>query len=101
MDDIDIADQVGFVLRGFAGEEAIEIFEAVAGGPVVERPGGGSLFGGRIVPLAESGGAVAVVFQNFGNHGTGLGLNAGVTVPVVGELGDLAGADAVMIASGE
>src|SRR6202044_641783 len=101
MDDIDIADQVGFILRGFTGEEAVEIFEAVAGGPVVKWSGCSGLFGGRVVPLAEGCGAVAVIFQHFGQHGAGLGLHAGVTVPVIGEFGDLPGAYAVMVSSGE
>ena len=101
MDDVNIADEIGLVLRGFSGKETVEIFEPVAGGPVIERSGGSRLFGRRVVPLSECGGAVAVVFENLGDHRAGLGLNAGVSVPVVREFGDLAGADAVMISSSE
>ena len=94
-----VAHQARLVLRRFAGEEAVEVLEAVAGRPVVERAGGGRLLGGRVVPLAERRGAVAVVLQHLGHSGAALRDDAGVAVPVVGQLGDLPVADAVMVAA--
>ena len=88
-------------LRGFAGEEAVEVFKAVARGPVGERPHGGGLVGGGVVPFAEGGGFVAVVLQDLGNRRGGLGNDAGVTVPIHRALGDRAAADTLMVAPGK
>jgi hypothetical protein len=93
--------QVRFILRSLAGEEAVEVFKAVAGRPIVEWPRSGSLFGGSVVPFAPSAGTVAVILQDLGHHGAGLGLGARVPVPVVSKFRYLAGANALVVAPGQ
>ena len=88
-------------LRGFTGQEAVEVLEAVACGPIGERPHRRGLVGGRVVPFAEGGGLVAVVFQNLGHRRGSLRHDAGVAVPIHRTLGDGAAADALVIAPGE
>ena len=51
-------------LSGAAAEEAVEVLEAPARGPAVERPRRALLAVGGQVPLAEGGRAVAVVAQD-------------------------------------
>ena len=101
VDDGRVAHKVRLVLRRLAGEEAVEIFEAVAGRPILERAGGGGVIGRRVVPLAPGRGGVAVVLQHLGDGRARLRDDAGIAVPVVRELGDLPVADAVMVASGQ
>jgi hypothetical protein len=96
-----VAGQRRLVLRGFAGEEAVEILEAIAGRPVLERPFARDLFFGRVVPLAPGAGVVAVVLEHFGDRRRGLRDDAAEAVEVVGDRRDLAIADAGVIASGE
>ena len=62
-----IAEQVRLPLAGVAADEAVEILEAHANRPLVERPGLGRLIGGRVVVLAEPRGRVAVLLQNGAN----------------------------------
>ena len=96
-----VLDQPRFPLRRFAGEEAVEIVEAVPGRPPVERTHRRGLVGRRVVPLAEGGRPVAVVPQDFGHRRRGLRDHAGVAVPVDRAFGDRAVADALVIAPGE
>ena len=93
-----VADELRFVLRRLSGEEPVEVFEAVAGGPVVERAGGGRLLRGRIVPFAPRGSVIAVILEYFGDRGAALGDHTHVAIPVIGQLRDLAAGDAVMVA---
>ena len=90
-----------FPLRGFAGEEAVEILEAVARRPIGERPHRRRLVGGRVVPFAEGGGLVAVILQDLGNRRGSHRHDARVAVPIHRALGDRAAADALMVAPGE
>ncbi len=77
-------------LRCFAGQEAIKIVETISVGPAVLRSHGGGFGRGRVVPLAESGGAVPVMTQHFGN-GRGFFRNdTGVAVEGDRPLGDCA-----------
>ena len=101
LDGVRVLDEARLPLRGLAGEEAVEVVEAVAGGPVGERAHRGRLVGGRVVPLAEGGGLVAVVAQDLGHGGGRHRHDAGVAVPVHRALGDGAGADALVVAPGE
>ena len=96
-----VARQGRFILRGLAGEEAVEVLEAVAGRPVVERPLGRDLLFGRVVPLAPGPGVVAVVLEHFGDGRRRLRDGAAEAVEVVGDRRDLAVADAGVIAPGE
>ena len=101
MDHGRVAHEVRLVLRRLAGEEAVEVFEAVAGRPILERAGGGGLIGGRVVPLAEGRRGVAVVLQDLGDRRARLRDDARIAVPVVGQLRDLPVADAMMVAPRE
>ena len=49
-----VAGECGLILRGFPCEKSVEILEAVAGRPVVERPFAGDLLLGRVVPFAPA-----------------------------------------------
>ena len=96
-----VAHQARLILRRLPGQKAVEVFEAVAGGPVIERAGGGRLFGRRVVPLAPRAGVIAVVLEHLGDGGAALWYGAHVAIPVIGKLGDLTAGDAVMVAPGE
>ena len=100
-DRIEILIQPGLPLRGFAGDEPVEVVEAVPGGPTVEGPHGGRLGGGRVVPFAERRGAVAVMLQDFGDGGGVLADDPGIAVPVHRPFGDRARMHAVVIAPGQ
>ena len=95
-----VAHEARLVLRRLPGQKAVEVLESVAGGPVIERAGGGCLFGRRVVPLAPRAGVIAVVLEHLGHGGAALGDGAHVAVPVIGQLGDLTAGDAVMVAPG-
>ena len=62
-----IAEQVRLPLAGVAADEPVEILEAHAHRPLVERPGRGRLIGGRVVFLAEPRGRVTVLLQDGAN----------------------------------
>ena len=47
-----VANKVRLVLRRLAGEEAVEVFKAIAGRPILERPRGRGVIGWCVVPLA-------------------------------------------------
>src|SRR5215468_7672088 len=96
-----VAHQLWFVLRRFPAEEAVEVLEAVAGGPVLEGTGGGGLLGGCVVPLAPSRGTIAVVLEHLGDRGTALGDDTHVAIPVIRQLGDLTIGDAMMVTPGQ
>src|SRR5262249_57517919 len=57
------------ILIGLTGHEAIESIAApgAAGGPPLERSGSADFRRGRVVPLAEAAGCIAVKPQDFGN----------------------------------
>ena len=101
LDGVGVLDQPRLPLRGLAGEEAVEVVEAVAGRPAVERAHRRGLVGRRVVPLAERRRLVAVVAQHLGHRRRGLRDHAGVAVPVDRALGDRAVADALVVAPGE
>ena len=96
-----VAHQVRLVLRGLAAQKAVEIFEAEAGGPVLERARRRGLLGRRIVPLAPGGGGVTVILEHLGPKRAAPWNLSGIAVPVVGQLRDLPVPDPVMIAAGQ
>ena len=96
-----VAHQRRLVLRSLAGQEAVEVLEAVAGRPIVERPLAGDLLLGRVVPLAPGPGVVAVVLEHFGDRRRGLRDDAAEAVEVVGDRRDLAVADKRVVAPGQ
>ena len=68
-----VAEQVRLPLVGVAADEAVEILEAHAGRPLVERPDLAGREGRRVVVLAEPRGGVAVVEQDAPDRGLVLG----------------------------
>lgn len=100
-DRIEILIQPWFPLRGLTGDEPVEVVEAVAGGPTVERPHRGGVGGGGVVPLAEGRRAIAIVAQHLGDGGGVLADHPGVAVPVHRAFGDRAGVHAVMVSAGQ
>ena len=63
LDRVGVLDEAWFPLRGLAGEEAVEIVEAMSGRPAVERAHRRRLIGGRVVPFADRRRLVPVVAQ--------------------------------------
>ena len=102
---IDVRRVAGEVRRlplvGVAAHEAVEVLEAHADRPLVERPVRAGLEGRRVVVLAEPRRAVAVVLQDPADRRLVLGDDA-VVARVAGRLlGDHAEADRVMVAPGD
>jgi hypothetical protein len=64
-----VAEQVGLPLVGVAADEAVEVLEAHAGGPLVEGPDLAGREGRRVVVLAEPRGGIAVVQQHAADGG--------------------------------
>ena len=96
-----VAEQVRLPLVGVAADEAVEILEAHAGRPLVERPDRTGREGRRVVVLAEPGGGVAVIEENPSDGGLVLGDDAVVAGEAGGLLGDHAETGRVMIAAGD
>ena len=93
--------QPGLPLRRFAGEEAVEVVEPVAGGPAVKRAHRGGLVRGGVVPLPERRGFVAVVVEHLGHGGGRLRDDAGVSVEVGCPLGNGPVTDPVVVPAGQ
>ncbi|MCY1364434.1 hypothetical protein D9M69_512350 [compost metagenome] len=96
-----VAVKARLVLGRLAREETVEILEAIAGRPGIERPRGSGVPCRRVVPFAEGRSAVAVLLEHFRHGRRALGNLPGVAVPVGGQLGDDAVAYTVMVAPGE
>ena len=60
-----VADQVRLIVRGLTGEEPVEVFEAEACRPVLERTRRGGFLGGRVVPLPPGACGIAISLQHF------------------------------------
>ena len=96
-----VAEQVRLPLVRVAADEPVEILEAHAGRPLVERPDRAGLEGRRVVVLAEPGGGEAIVQQDAADGRLVLGDDAVVAREAGGLLGDHAEASRVMIAAGD
>ena len=96
-----VAEQVRLPLVRIAADEAVEVLEAHAGRPLVERPDLAGGEGRRVVVLAEPRGGVAVVEQDAADGGLVLGDDAVVAGEARGLLGDHAEAGRVMVAPGD
>ena len=59
-----VAKQVRLPLIGVAANKPIEVLEAHADGPMIERPDLAGLEGRRVMVLAKPGSGVAIVFQD-------------------------------------
>ena len=96
-----VAEQVRLPLVGVAADEAVEVVEAHAGRPLVERPGLARLELGRVVVLAEPRGPVAVVLQDPADRRL-VPRHDAVVAGVAGRLlGDDAEAHRVVVAPGD
>ena len=96
-----VAEQVRLPLVGVAADEAVEVVEAHAGRPLVERPGLARLELRRVVVLAEPGRPVAVVLEDLADRRLVPGHDA-VVAGIAGRLlGDDAEAHRVMVAPGD
>ncbi len=96
-----VAEEVRLPLVGVAPDEAVEVLEAHAGRPLVERS---DLAGGerrRVVVLAEPGRGVAVVEQDAADGGLVLADDAVVAGEAGRLLRDHAEARRVVVASGD
>ena len=77
------------------------MIEALQSGPAVERAGDAGLPVGNVVVLAEEGGAVAVLAQDFRDHRLALGNLPAVAGIAAAEFRDDAGARRVVVAPGQ
>ena len=90
------------VLVGLAADEAVEVLEARAGRPVVERAHRAGLPDRDLMALAELGGAVAVELEDFGERRGGVRAGPSCSPARTGrDLRDPAHADAVVVAAVE
>ena len=96
-----VAEQVRLPLVGVAADEAVEVLEAHAGRPLVERPDLAGREGRRVVVLAEPRRGVAVVEQDAADGGLVLADDAVVAGEAGRLLGDHAEADRVVVAPGD
>src|SRR5215467_13092710 len=96
-----IAKQERRPLVSLAAHEAVEVFKAHSGGPLIERTGNAVLVVGRVVVLPEPRGRVTVLFQDFTDGRVvdpDNGIVAGITS---GLFRDNAEPDRMVIASGD
>ena len=96
-----IAEEVRLPLVGVAADETVEIFEAHAGRPLVERSDLARGEGRRVVVLAEPRRGIAVVEQDAADGGLVLADDAVVAREAGGLLRDHAEAGRVMVAAGD
>src|SRR5208282_6688055 len=93
-----IAKEVGRPLIGLASHEPVEILEAHADRPLVERPSRAVVIGGRVVLLAKPRGRITVVPQDRAD-GSVLRPDDGVIARITsGQLADYPKTHRVMIA---
>ena len=93
--------EAGKVLVRLAADEAVEMFEARAGRPLVERPHGRDLPERHFVALAELRRRIAVELQDLRQRRLFLGPDAVVARRRRRHLGDRAHADGMMVPAGE
>ena len=89
------------VLVRLAADEAVEVLEARAGRPGVERPHGARLPDGHLVALAELRRRVAVQLEGLGERCRGVRPDRVVAGCRRRDLGDAAHAHRVVVAAGE
>ena len=100
-DDLLVLRQARVPLARAAAEDPVEVVEAPAVRPPVERPGRTLLAVGRQVPLAERRGAVAVVPQDPGQRRAVPREGGRVAGEPAGELADRAEPDRVVVPPGQ
>src|SRR5271154_1195792 len=87
-DEIAVLVEDGIPVIHVSGIEAVEVVEAEAVGPVVEGAGGAGLPSWSVVVLADPGGHVSVLAEDFADRATAFGKDAGVAVVSCGCLCD-------------
>ena len=100
-DDLLVLGQAGVPLARAAAEEPVEVVEAPAVRPPIERAGRTLLPVGRQVPLAEGRGAVAVVPKDARQRSAVPWQRRRIAREPARELADRAEADGVVVATGE
>jgi hypothetical protein len=88
-------------VRGLSADETVEILEARARGPVLERAGRRGLYSRSVMPFAPGARGVAVILQDVSHQRTAPGNEAGIAVPIIRQFGDLPCTDPMMIAAGQ
>ena len=96
-----VAEEVRLPLVGVAADESVEVLEAHADGPLVERPDLACCEGRRVVLLAEPGGGVTVVLQDAADGSLVPGDDAVVAGEACGLLRDDAEARRMVVAPGD
>ncbi len=96
-----VAEQIRLPLVGVAADEAVEVLEAHAGRPLVERPDLAGRVDRRVVILAEPGRGIAVVEQDPPDRGLVLGDDAVVAGEAGRLLRDHAEAGRMVVAPGD
>ena len=96
-----VLEQARLILRSLARHEAVEIVEAVARRPTLERTHRGRFRRRRVVPFAERRGLVAVIAQHLRDRRRALRDHAGIAVEIQRALRDRARADMLVIAPGQ
>ncbi len=96
-----VAIQQWLALAAFAPHEAVEIVEAEAGWPMIERAGRADFPDRRVVPLAVGGGGVAVFAQDFGDAGGILVPDRVVAGKARGDVLQVAEAGLVLVVAGQ
>ena len=96
-----VVDQIGVILAGVAGEEAIVALEAAPERPTVVGSGGADLLGRGQMPFAERVGAVTLLQQNLRQHAV-LERNRAVRPgKALGAFGDAGHGIGMVVASGD
>ena len=96
-----VAEEVGLPLVGVAADEAVEVLEAHAGRPLVERTDLAGRERRRVVVLAEPRCRIAVIEQDAADRRLVLADDAVVAGKARRLLGDHAEAHRMMVASGD
>ena len=96
-----LAEQVRLPLAGVAADEAVEVIEAHADRPAVERPGLARLERRHVVVLAEPRGGVAVVLEDAADGRAVFADDAVVAGKARGYFGDHAETRRVVVAAGD
>ncbi len=96
-----VAEQPRRPLVGFAAHEAVEIVEAHARGPLIERTRGRIGVSGGVVVLAEPRGGVAVILQDVADRGVVRTDDRIVARKAGGLLGDHPEARRMVVAPGD
>jgi hypothetical protein len=91
----------GIVLVGLAAKEPVEVLEAAAGRPVIERPHQAGFPDRNFVAFSELGRGITVVQERLGQRGTGVGPHRVLAWRRGCDFGNCTLIDRVVIAPGQ